>query len=289
MMIVVTGATGHLGQHVVEGLLEKVPADQVAVVVRNAEKAAPLAERGVEVRVADYSDPQTLKAAFKQDEKVLLISGSEIGRRVPQHTAVIDAAKEAGVALLAYTSILGGPDADFELAREHQGTEAYLVDSGLPYTLLRNGWYHENYTEALGQAVEAGGILTSAAEGARVASASRADYAAAAIAVLTGTGHENRAYELSGDDAWSFEEYATAVSKRLGREIPVSRVPAETHKEILVGAGVPEPIAAILVDVDAAISRGLLERRNGDLSDLIGRPTTPMPQAIDEAATGLGE
>nr|WP_199044531.1 SDR family oxidoreductase [Glycomyces salinus] len=288
-MIVVTGATGHLGQHVVEGLLEKVPADQVAVVVRNAEKAAPLAERGVEVRVADYSDPQTLKAAFKQDEKVLLISGSEIGRRVPQHTAVIDAAKEAGVALLAYTSILGGPDADFELAREHQGTEAYLVDSGLPYTLLRNGWYHENYTEALGQAVEAGGILTSAAEGARVASASRADYAAAAIAVLTGTGHENRAYELSGDDAWSFEEYATAVSKRLGREIPVSRVPAETHKEILVGAGVPEPIAAILVDVDAAISRGLLERRNGDLSDLIGRPTTPMPQAIDEAATGLGE
>ncbi|GAB4000852.1 SDR family oxidoreductase [Glycomyces albus] len=288
-MIVVTGATGHLGALVVEGLLEQVPADQVAVLVRNADKAASLAERGVEVRVADYSDPQTLEKAFNQDEKVLLVSGSEIGRRVAQHTAVIDAAKEAGVALLAYTSILGGPEADFELAREHQGTEAYLVDSGLPYTLLRNGWYSENYTEALGQAVAAGGILTSAAEGARVASASRADFAAAAVAVLTGSGHENRAYELSGDDAWTFEEYAAEVSKRLGREFPVNRVPGEAHKEILVGAGVPEPIAAILVDVDDAVSRGLLERRNGDLSDLIGRPTTPISRSVAEAAAGLGE
>lgn len=286
-MIVVTGATGHLGALVVEGLLEKVPTDQVAVVVRDAAKAAPLAERGVEVRVADYSEPQTLKQAFNRDEKVLLVSGSEIGRRVPQHTAVIDAAEDAGVALLAYTSILGGPEADFELAREHQGTEAYLVESGLPYTLLRNGWYHENYTEALGQAVAAGGVLTSSAEGSRLASASRADFAAAAVAVLTGSGHENRAYELSGDDAWTFEEYAAEVSERLGREIPVNRVSGEAHKEILVGAGVPEQFAAILVDVDAAVSRGLLERRNGDLSGLIGRPTTPISESIAEAVKGL--
>ncbi|MCH7232711.1 NAD(P)H-binding protein [Glycomyces sp. L485] len=281
-MIVVTGATGSLGKHVVEGLLEKVPADQVAVAVRNAEKAAPFAERGVEVRIADYSEPETVKQAVNKGDKVLLISGSEVGQRVAQHTAVVEAAKEAGVALLAYTSILGGPEADFELAREHQATEQVIIDSGLPYALLRNGWYHENYTEQLGQAVAAGGVLTSSVEGSRVASASRADFAAAAVAVLTGEGHENQAYELSGDTAWTFEEYAAEVSRQLGREIPVSRVPGEVHKEILVGAGLPEPFVDILVDVDAAISRGLLARQNGDLAKLIGRPTSPIADSIAE-------
>lgn len=282
MSYVVTGATGHLGRLAVEDLLEKVPAHQVAAVVRNADKAADLAARGVEIRVADYGDPASLKAAFNAGDRVLFVSGSEVGQRVPQHTAVIGAAKEAGVALLAYTSVLGGPAADFDLAAEHQTTEQAILDSGVPYVFLRNGWYHENYTENLGPVLEYNAVVASAGEG-RVASASRADYAAAAVAVLTGEGHENKAYELSGDVAWSFAEYAAELSRQTGKEIVYSNVPAEAHKEILVGAGLPEPFAQILVDVDAAVSRGRLAATPGDLARLIGRPTTPLADAITAA------
>jgi NAD(P)H dehydrogenase (quinone) len=286
-MIVVTGATGKLGTLVVEGLINQVPVEEIAVVVRDAAKAARFGELGVEVRQADYSDPASLTDAFREGEKVLLISGSEIGQRVPQHKAVIDAAKDAGVALLAYTSVLGGPAADFELAREHQITERYLIDSGLPYSLLRNGWYHENYTEGIGQALATGGILTSAAEDARVASASRADYAAAAVAVLTGEGHVNAEYELSGDEAWTFEEYSAQVSQALGKELPVNRVTGEVHRGILEGAGVPKPIVPVLVGVDDAISRGLLAVQTGDLARLIGRPTTPIAEAIAQGVKAV--
>lgn len=284
-MYVVTAATGHLGTLVVEGLLEEVPAEQVAVVVRNPEKAAAMAARGVEVRVADYGEPATLQGAFKRGERVLLISGSDVGRRVPQHSAVIDAAKDAGATLLAYTS---GPDADFELAAEHQATERYLRDSGLPYTVLRNGWYNENQTENLDQVVAAGSLLTSAGEGG-IASASRADYAAAAVAVLTGDDHENRTYELNGDTAITFTEYAAEVSRQLGREIPVREVSAEAHREILLGNGLPEPVADILVDIDRATRLGVFESRGDDLTKLIGRPTTPIADSIAEAVKRLGE
>ena len=280
-MIVVTGATGNLGTLVVEGLIKQVPVEDIAVVVRDAAKASRFGELGLEVRVADYGDPASLAGAFRSGEKVLLISGSELGQRVPQHQAVIDAAKAAGVALLGYTSVLGGPAADFELAREHQVTERYLIDSGLPYVLLRNGWYHEVYTEALGQTI-AGGFLTSTAEGAKIASAARADYAAAAVAVLTGEGHANKEYELSGDVAYTYEEFTAEVSRQLGKEVTVNRVPAQTHREILAGAGLPEPIPAILVGVDEAISRGLLAVQTGDLSKLIGRSTTPISRSIAE-------
>ncbi|TLS40548.1 SDR family oxidoreductase [Streptomyces montanus] len=282
MSIVVTGATGHLGRFVIEGLLEKVPASEVVALVRDKEKAAPLAARGVELRIADYSAPESLKGAFAAGDKVLLISGSEVGQRVPQHTAVIEAAKAAGVALLAYTSVLGGPEADFDLAAEHKVTEKLIIDSGLPYALLRNGWYHENYTEQLAPVLEHNAVVAAAGEG-RVASASRADYAAAAVAVLTGEGHENKAYELSGDVAWSFDEYAAELSKQTGKEIAYNNVPGEVLQGILTGAGLPEPLATILVDVDKAIGRGLLAGRNGDLARLIGRPTTPIADAIAAA------
>ncbi|MFF2844850.1 SDR family oxidoreductase [Streptomyces sp. NPDC058001] len=285
MSIVVTGATGHLGRFVVEGLLAaQVPAGQIAAVVRDEAKAADLAARGVEVRVADYNAPETLKGAFAAGDRVLLISGSEVGRRVEQHTAVIGAAREAGVALLAYTGILGGPDADFDLADEHKATERAILDSGLPYVFLRNGWYHENYTENLAPVLEHGAVVGSAGDG-RVASASRADYAAAAVAVLTGEGegHEGKAYELSGDTAWSLDEYAAEIARQSGKDISYARVPAEQHLAILTGAGVPEPMAAILVDVDAAIERGRLAGTSGDLARLIGRPTTPVGEAIAAA------
>ncbi|MFD6180812.1 SDR family oxidoreductase [Streptomyces goshikiensis] len=279
MSIVVTGATGALGRLVVEELLGRVPADRLAVVVRNKEKAADLAERGIDVRIADYDDAASLAGAFHAGDRVLLISGSEVGRRVPQHTAVIEAAKSAGVAQLAYTGILGGPEADFELAAEHKVTEQAILDSGLPYTFLRNGWYHENYTGNLGTVLEHGAVVGSAGAG-RVASAARADYAAAAAVVLTGDGHLGRVYELSGDTAWSLAEYAAEVAAQAGRAVEYTEVPAEAHLSILTGAGLPEGFAALLVDVDAAISRGRLAGTGGDLSRLIGRPTTPVSEAI---------
>ncbi|MCX4628212.1 SDR family oxidoreductase [Streptomyces sp. NBC_01443] len=282
MSIVVTGATGALGRLVVEELLNRVPAERVAVVVRSKEKAADLAERGVEVRVADYDAPETLAAAFRSGDRVLLISGNEVGRRVPQHTAVIEAAQAAGVAQLAYTGILGGPEADFDLAAEHKVTEEAILGSGLPYTFLRNGWYHENYTHHLPTVLEHGAVVGSAGEG-RIASAARADYAAAAAAVLTGEGHLNQVYELSGDTAWSLAEYAAEIAAQSGKEVAYTEVPADAHLSILTGAGVPEGFAAILVDVDAAISRGRLAHTGGDLSRLIGRPTTPVAHAITSA------
>ncbi|MFM9369271.1 SDR family oxidoreductase [Streptomyces sp. Da 82-17] len=283
-MIVVTGATGQLGRLVVQQLLDaEVPAGQIAAVVRDKARAADLAERGVELRIADYSAPETLAGAFGPGDRVLLISGSEVGRREAQHRAVIDAAKAAGVGLLAYTGILGGPEADFRLADEHRATERAILDSGLPYTFLRNGWYHENHTAHLAPVLAHGAVLASAGDG-RTASAARADYAAAAVAVLTGEGHENRTYELSGDEAWSFAEYAAEVARQTGREIAYRNVSAEEHLAVLTGAGVPEPMAEILVDVDAAVARGRLAGRSGDLARLIGRPTTPLAEAI---AAGL--
>lgn len=281
MSIVVTGATGHLGRHVVGQLLEKVPADQVTAVVRSPGKAADLAARGVRIAVADYNAPETLDGLFSAGDKVLLISGNEFDKGRPgQHKAVIDAAKAAGVALLAYTSAPGSLTA--ALADDHRATEEILRGSGLPYTLLRNGWYHENYTENLAPVLEHGAVVQAAGEG-RLSSASRADYAAAAVAVLTGEGHENATYELGGDAAWSFAEYAAEVGRQTGREIAYRPVSVETYAGILTGAGLPEPLARILAGVDASIEKGELVVSTGDLSRLIGRPTTPLAEAVAAA------
>ncbi|MYZ35225.1 MULTISPECIES: SDR family oxidoreductase [unclassified Streptomyces] len=283
MSIVVTGATGHLGRLVVESLLAaNVPAGEIVAVARSEEKAAALVARGVELRLADYDRPETLAGAFGAGDRVLLISASEPGKRVPQHNAVIEAARAAGVAQLAYTGVLGGPEADFDLAADHKETERLILASGLPYTFLRNGFYTEVYTENLAPVLEHGAVVANAGEG-RIGTAARADYAAAAAAVLTGDGHLNTAYELSGDTAWSFAEYAAELSRQTGRTIAHSDVPGETRLEILTGAGVPEPFAAILVDVDHAIQRGRLAGGTGDLARLTGRPTTPLADSIAEA------
>jgi NAD(P)H dehydrogenase (quinone) len=284
MSIVVTGATGHLGRHVVEQLLEKVPAEQITAVVRTPEKAADFARRGVRIAVADYNAPQTFDNLFAAGDRVLLISGNEFDKgRVQQHRVVIDAAKAAGAALLAYTSAPSSLKA--ALADDHRATEEALLTSGLPYTLLRNGWYHENYTENLAPVLEHHAVVAAAGEG-RVSSASRADYAAAAVAVLTGEGHENRAYELGGDTAWSFAEYAAELSRQTGEEIVYNAVTPEALTGILTGAGLPEPLAAIFAGVDASIAKGELEVTSGDLARLIGRPTTPLADAIAAALKG---
>ncbi|MEY7980012.1 SDR family oxidoreductase [Streptomyces pilosus] len=284
MSIVVTGATGHLGRHVVEQLLEKVPAEQVTAVVRDARKAADLAGRGVRIAVADYSAPETFDGLFAAGDKVLLISGNEVGGdRVGQHRTVIDAAKAAGVALLAYTSAPGSLTA--ALADDHRATEEILLGAGVPYVLLRNGWYHENYTENLAPVLAHHAVLAAAGEG-RVSSASRADYAAAAVAVLTGEGHEDRTYELGGDEAWSLAEYAAELSRQTGEEIVYTQVTPEALTGILAGAGVPEPMAAVLAGVDASIEKGELVVDSGDLSRLAGRPTTPLAEAVTAALKG---
>lgn len=283
MKITVTGATGHLGRLVVAALLEQLPAERIAAVVRSKDRAADLAARGVELRIADYDEPADLADAFRSGERVLFVSGSEVGRRVAQHRAVVEAAAAAGVGRLAYTGILGGPKADFPLADEHKATEQLILDSGLPYVFLRNGWYHENYTEHLAPVLEHGAVLGSAGDG-RIASAARADYAAAAVAVLTGEGHEGRAYELSGDTAWSLPEYAAEVTRQSGAPVGYRDLPPDGHLRALVGAGMPEPVAEVLVGVDAAVSRGLLAGTTGELARLIGRPTTPLAEAV---AAGL--
>ncbi|WND35793.1 SDR family oxidoreductase [Streptomyces sp. BB1-1-1] len=281
MSIVVTGATGHLGRHVVRQLLEKVPADQVTAVVRDRDRAADLAARGVRLAVADYNAPETFDGLFAPGDRVLLISGNEFDKgRVQQHTVVIDAAEKAGVALLAYTSAPSSLTA--ALADDHRATEKVLVGSGVPYVLLGNGWYHENYTEQLAPVLEHGAVVQAAGEG-RISSASRADYAAAAVAVLTGEGHENTAYELGGDEAWSFAEYAAELSRQTGKEIVYNPVSTETYTGILTGAGLPGPLAAVLAGVDAAIEKGELAVSTGDLSRLIGRPTTPLAEAVAAA------
>ncbi|KUN08817.1 NAD(P)-dependent oxidoreductase [Streptomyces yokosukanensis] len=284
MSIVVTGATGHLGRHVVEQLLEKVPAEQITAVVRDEHKAADFAARGVRTALADYNAPETFEGLFAAGDKVLLISGNEFDKgRVGQHQVVIDAAKAAGVALLAYTSAPGSLTA--ALADDHRATEEVLLASGLPYTLLRNGWYHENYTENLAPVLEHH-ALVHAAGGGRLSSASRADYAAAAVAVLTGEGHENATYELGGDEAWGFAEFAAELSRQTGEEIVYDAVSVEAVTGILTGAGLPGPLAAILAGVDASIEKGELEISSGDLSRLTGRPTTPLAEAITAALKG---
>jgi len=285
MSIVVTGATGQLGQLVIDELLTRVPADQVVAVVRDKAKAAALAERGVQLRFGDYNKPESLADAFREGDSVLLISGSELGRRVAQHGAVVDAARAAGVAHLVYTGILGGPDADFALADEHKATEQAILDSGLTYTFLRNGWYSENYTAQIPVQLEHG-VVGSAGDG-RIGSAARADYAAAAATVLTADGHANTAYELSGDQSWTLAEYAAELTKQSAKDVAYLDLPGEALQGILTGAGIPEPVAQLLVDVDVSgIRRGLLQGGAGDLSRLIGRPTTPIADTIAAALRG---
>ncbi|MFD5638169.1 SDR family oxidoreductase [Streptomyces sp. NPDC127077] len=284
MSIVVTGATGHLGRHVVEQLLEKLPAEEITAVVRDESKAADLAARGVRLAVADYNTLETFDGLFAAGDKVLLISGNEFDKgRVGQHRVVIDAAAAAGVSLLAYTSAPGSLTA--ALADDHRATEDVLLASGVPYTLLRNGWYHENYTENLAPVLAHDAVVQAAGEG-RIASAARADYAAAAVAVLTGEGHENKTYELSGDEAWGFAEYAAELSRQTGKEIVYNSVSPEAFTSILTGAGLPEAFAGILAGVDVSIEKGELAVTSGDLSRLTGRPTTPIAEAVAAALKG---
>jgi NAD(P)H dehydrogenase (quinone) len=279
MTIAITAATGQLGRLVADGLLQQVPADQVVLGARKPDKLAEYAARGVLVRAADYADPDTLDSAFAGVDTLLLISGSEVGMRVAQHTNAVRAAVKAGVGRIVYTSVLHADTTPLILAPEHKATEEVIRESGIAYTFLRNGWYTENYAQQVAAAVTQGSFVTSAGDG-RVASATRADYAAAAVAALTGTGHENAIYELSGDTAWSFDEFGETIATVTGKPVTVEHVSAERHKEILLAAGLPEATAGFVVALDADIANGLLADTPGDLRALIGRPTTPLADTV---------
>lgn len=281
-MILITGATGKLGHHVVAELLAKVPASQIAVAVRSPDKAADFAKLGIAVRQADYSRPETLDAALAGVDKVLLISSNEVGQRVAQHGAVIAAAKRAKVKLLAYTSILRADTSTLELAREHLATEIVLRASGVPFVLLRNGWYLENYTENLAPALAHGSIAGAAQDG-RIAAAARADYAAAAVAVLTSEGHANQVYELAGDRPFTMTELAAEVANQSGKPIAYANLRPAAYRDLLVSSGLPTAVAGILANADEGVTRGELDDTTGTLRRLIGRATTPLADAVARA------
>ncbi|HEV3050681.1 MAG TPA: SDR family oxidoreductase [Longimicrobium sp.] len=282
-MIAVTGATGHLGRLVVENLLERgVEPGQVVAPVRSPDKAGDLAARGVQVRHADYSRPETLGPALQGVEKLLLISSSEVGKRAEQHRNVVEAARSAGVKLLAYTSILKADTSAMQLAAEHKASEEGIRASGIPFVFLRNGWYLENYTGNLAPALEHGALLGSAEEG-RVSAATRADFAAAAGAVLTGTRHENRVYELGGDESFTLSELAVIIAEASGRPVEYRDLPEEAYAGVLAGVGLPEAFARVLADSDRGIARAELFTDSGDLARLIGQPATSPRDAVAAA------
>jgi NAD(P)H dehydrogenase (quinone) len=282
-MIAITGSTGHLGRLVIEDLLDRgVAPSELVATARSPENAADLADRGVEVREADYSKPDTLASAFKGVDHLLLISSSEVGQRAQQHRNVIDAADEHGVDVLAYTSMLRADTSPMQLASEHRATEEYIRESDLPFVLLRNGWYIENYTEQLGQALDRGAFIGSAGDG-RISGATRADYAAAAATVLTTDGHEGAVYELGGDEAFTMNDLAEVVTELSGTNVVYRDLPAEEYEQALVEAGLPADFAAVLADSDQGIADGHLYTESDDLRRLIGRPTTPLKEAIAAA------
>ncbi len=281
-MVVVTGATGQLGRLVIEELLDKLPASEIVAAVRNPARASEWAKRGVQVREADYSRPETLATAFAGAEKVLLISSSELGQRVAQHAAVVDAARAAEVKVLAYTSILNADTSTLLLAREHKETEAKMRASGISFVFLRNGWYTENHTASLPLAVEHGALLGAAGDG-RFAAAPRRDYAQAAAAVLTSAGHENMIYELGGDEPFTLGELADEAAKQSGKPVRYQNLPEVEYAKALEGFGLPYPVAAGVADGDAGAARGELTTTSHSLRELIGRPTGSMRDSVGEA------
>ena len=281
-MIVVTGASGQLGRLVIQELLARVPASSIVAAVRKPASVADLAAKGVQVREADYTRPETLDAAFKGADKVLLISSSEVGQRVAQHRHVVDAVKRAGVSLLAYTSLLHADTSPLGLAAEHVATEAAIQASGVPAVILRNGWYTENYLASVPVALQHGAFIGCAGAG-RIASAARADYAAAAAAALTQEGQAGRVYELAGDESYTLSDLAAALSAATGKQIPYVDLPQSEFEAALAGAGLPQPVAALLADSDAGAARGGLFDDGHQLSGLIGRPTSSLVSLLKHA------
>jgi len=285
-MLAITGATGKLGRLIIAALLKRAAPGGIAALVRDVGKAADLAAKGLIVREADYDRPETLGPALAGVDRLLLIAGNQVGRRVLQHEAVIDAASTAGVKLIAYTSLLHADRSTIGLAEDHRQTEAHLRASGLPHVLLRNGWYTENYTASLAATLRLG-VLMGAAGDARIASATRADLAEAAAAVVMAPADQaGRIYELAGDEAYTLAEFAAELSRQAGKTVIFHNLSEGDYRAALVAAGLPEALAAKVAQWDAAAGQGALYDDSHQLSRLIGRPTTPLKDAIAAALAG---
>lgn len=282
----VTGASGQLGRLVVAGLAERAGAGAVVAVVRDPARAGGLFPEGVEVRQGDYARPETLDAAFAGADRLLLISSNAIGERVAQHRNAIEAAARAGVKRIAYTSVLRADSSPLALAGEHRETEALIVASGIAHSLLRNGWYTENYAASIAPALQHGAFIGAAGEG-RIASATRADYAEAAVASLISDESAAVVHELAGDDGYTLGAFAAELSRQSGQTIPYIDMPEADYRAALIGAGLPEAFAALLADSDAAAAKGALDAAPGGLSRLTGKPTTPWASTIAEVLAEL--
>ena len=278
-MIAITGATGQLGQLVVKELLKTVPASQIVAIVRNPAKAEALSNQGIVVRQGDYTDQAAFTTALNGVDKLLLISSSEVGQRAAQHQNVINAAKAAGVKFIAYTSLLHADTSPLGLHVEHVETEKALAASGVPYALLRNGWYTENYLASAPPALEHGVFIGAAGEG-KIASATRADYAAAAAKVVSEEGHAGNVYELAGDSAWTLSELAAELSKQSGKPVAYQNLSEADFAAALKGVGLPAGLADMLADSDTGASKGGLFDDSRTLSKLIGRPTTTLAESV---------
>ncbi|PJR60303.1 SDR family oxidoreductase [Raoultella sp. T31] len=278
-MIAITGATGQLGHLVLQNLLKTTAASQIVAIVRNPAKAESLSQQGIVVRQADYTDEAAFTAALQGVDKLLLISSSEVGQRASQHRNVINAAKAAGVKFIAYTSLLHADKSPLGLHVEHVETEKMLADSAIPYALLRNGWYTENYLASAPPALEHGVFIGAAGEG-KIASATRADYAAAAARVIAEEGHAGKVYELAGDEAWTLSELAAELSKQSGKNVMYQNLSEADFAAALKSVGLPAGLADMLADSDVGAAKGGLFDDSRTLSALIGRPTTPLAESI---------
>ena len=279
MKIAVTGASGKLGRLVIEELKERTSVENIVALVRNPQKVADL---GVEAREFDYDQAAQQSAALKGVDILLLISGNEIGKRLPQHTNVIEAAKNAGVKTIVYTSLLKADSSTLGLAGEHIGTEEVLKKSGIPHVILRNGWYTENYTESLQAVIGLGTLYGSSGDG-KISSATRGDYAAAAATVLTSEGQEGKVYELAGDEAFTRSDYAAEISRQTGKDIPYVNLPENDYAQALIKSGLPEGLAQFLASSHVSTEKGDLFDDGHQLSKLIGRPSTSLSKAISDA------
>lgn len=280
MKIAITGATGQLGQLVIQALLKRVSADQIVALVRDQKKATALAEQGVELRHFDYDAPESLAPALQGIDKLLLISANEVGRRTPQHKAVIEAAQLAQVPYIAYTSLLRADISPLGLAQEHRETEALIQASGLRYTLLRNNWYNENYLAGVEHNV-ASGKLFSATQNGPISSASRADYAEAAAEVLTTQGHEQKTYELAGSQSFTKTDLATYIAHAASKPVQYLEIDAESFAQGLTQAGLPEPVVNLITEADVETAHGAMFSDRTDLEQLIGRKTTTIQSQVE--------
>lgn len=288
MKILVTGATGKLGTKVVEALLKSVPANQVAVSVRNPEKAESFRARGVEVRQGNFDQTETLDTAFAGIDRLLIISADgDTETRIRQHTNAVAAAERAGVAFIAYTSVANAKESKLLLAPPHQATEEAILKTGIPYSFLRNNWYLENEIPSIKGVIAGAPWVTSAGSG-KVGWALQKDYAEAAAAVLAGSGHENTVYELSGN-LLTQEQFAAAVGEVLGKEVPVQQVDDTAYAGIIKGAGVPDFVIPLLVGIQQGIREGALEVESNDFEKLLGRPATPVREALTQIIDGISK